>query len=154
VRTAHDYEVIWRESGATIWRAVYAFAGGRRDVADDAVAEAFARAMSRGDAVRDPVAYLYRIAFRVASAELQRARQEPDVPESTFDPTTNGLPDLMRALRELTPAQRAAVFLHYRVDLPVREVAHLMGTSSAAVKVHLMRGRRRLRELLGEEDEQ
>jgi RNA polymerase sigma-70 factor, ECF subfamily len=60
----------------------------------------------------------------------------------------------MRALKELTPAQRAAVFLHYRVDLPVREVAHLMGTSSAAVKVHLMRGRRRLRELLGEEDEQ
>jgi DNA-directed RNA polymerase specialized sigma24 family protein len=89
VRTAHDYEVIWRESGATIWRAVYAFAGGRRDVADDAVAEAFARAMSRGDAVRDPVAYLYRIAFRVASAELQRAKQEPDVPETTtFGPRT------------------------------------------------------------------
>ena len=69
--------------------------------------------------------------------------------ETSFDPSTNGLPDVMRALRELTPAQRAAVYLHYRVDLPVREVARLMGTSGAAVKVHLMRGRRRLRDLLG-----
>ena len=69
------------------------------------------------------------------------------------DPSANGLPDLLHALRELTPAQRAAVYLHYRVDLPVREVARVTGMSSAAVKVHLMRGRRRLRELLGEEDD-
>jgi len=34
----------------------------------------------------------------------------------------------------------------------VRQVAQLMGTSTAAVKVHLMRGRRRLVSLLGEED--
>jgi DNA-directed RNA polymerase specialized sigma24 family protein len=44
------------------------------------------------------------------------------------------------------------VYLHYRADLPVREVARLTGMSVASVKVHLMRGRRRLRELLGEED--
>jgi DNA-directed RNA polymerase specialized sigma24 family protein len=35
------------------------------------------------------------------------------------------------------------VFLHYQADLPVQEVARLMGTSSAAVKVHLHRGRTR-----------
>jgi DNA-directed RNA polymerase specialized sigma24 family protein len=34
----------------------------------------------------------------------------------------------------------------------VREVASIMGTSNAAVKVHLMRGRRRLAELLGSGD--
>ena len=65
---AHDYDAIWRGSGATLWRAIYAYSGGRRDVADDAVAEAFARAMARGAEVRDPLAYLYRVAFRVASA--------------------------------------------------------------------------------------
>ena len=155
METAHDYDTIWRESGATLWRSVYAYAGGQREVADDAVAEAFARAMSRDGEVRDPLAYLYRIAFRVASAELaRRKREEADVPEQAIaDPTQNGVSDLFSALRHLTPAQRAAVYLHYRVDLPVREVAHLTGMSSAAVKVHLMRGRRRLRELLGEEDE-
>lgn len=151
---AHDYGLIWRESGATIWRAVYAYAGGRRDVADDAVAEAFARAMARGDEVREPVPYLYRVAFRVASAELaRRSKEESDVPEIAVGASPNGLPDVLRALRELTPAQRAAVYLHYRVDLPVREVARMTGMSVASVKVHLMRGRRRLRELLGSEDD-
>jgi RNA polymerase sigma factor (sigma-70 family) len=59
----------------------------------------------------------------------------------------------MSALRRLTPAQRAAVYLHYRADLPVREVAAIMGSSSAAVKVHLMRGRRRIAELLTDHEE-
>ncbi|MGE5226682.1 MAG: RNA polymerase sigma factor [Planctomycetaceae bacterium] len=153
---AHDYDEIWRGSGATLWRAVYVYCGGRKDVADDAVAEAFARAIGRGDAVRDPLPYLFRVAFRVASAELARGGTEMgELHErsGTVDATLDGLPDLLRALRELSPSQRAAVYLHYRADLPVREVARLMGTSTAAVKVHLMRGRRRLAELLGEEDD-
>ncbi|HEX3300184.1 MAG TPA: RNA polymerase sigma factor [Actinomycetota bacterium] len=151
---AHDYDAIWRQSGATLWRAVYAYSGGRRDVADDAVAEAFARVMARGAGVRDPLAYLYRVAFRVASAELaRRGKEVAEVPEiAVVDPTQNGLPDLLRALKELSPAQRAAVYLHYHADMPVRQVADLMGTSSAAVKVHLMRGRRRLAALLGQDD--
>lgn len=44
------------------------------------------------------------------------------------------------------------MFPHYEADLPVREVASLMGTSSAAVKVHLHRGRNRLRQILGTEE--
>ncbi|HZB02599.1 MAG TPA: sigma-70 region 4 domain-containing protein, partial [Actinomycetota bacterium] len=58
----------------------------------------------------------------------------------------------LRRLRTLSPGQRAAVFLRYQADLPVAEVARLMGTSSAVVRVHLMRGRRRLAELLGDDD--
>ena len=76
VNNAHDYDAIWRGSGTTLWRAVYAYAGGRRDVADDAVAEAFARVMARGAEVREPLPYLYRVAFRVASAELARSGKE------------------------------------------------------------------------------
>ena len=152
---SHDYDEIWRNDGALLWRAVYAYAGGRRDIADDAVAEAFARAMARGERVRDPLAYLFRIAFRVAAAELVRGAKEggevPDV--AVADPATDGLADLLGALRQLSPAQRAAVYLHYQADLSVRDVAHVMGSTSAAVKVHLMRGRRRLAEALGEEDE-
>jgi RNA polymerase sigma-70 factor (ECF subfamily) len=151
---AHDYGLIWRESGATIWRAVYAYASGRRDVADDAVAEAFARAMARGAEVREPVPYLFRVAFRVASAELAtRSKEDGDVPDIAVDVSSNGLSEVLHALRDLTPAQRAAVYLHYRLDLPVREVARMTGMSTASVKVHLMRGRRRLRDLLRTEDD-
>ncbi|MEO8291783.1 MAG: hypothetical protein ABI635_01480 [Actinomycetota bacterium] len=40
----HDFDAIYQEHGAQLWRTMYAFAGGRRDVADEATAEAFARA--------------------------------------------------------------------------------------------------------------
>jgi RNA polymerase sigma-70 factor, ECF subfamily len=152
VATGHDFEAIWREAGPAIWRSVYAYAGGRREVADDALAEAFARAIVRGDSIREPVPYLYRVAYRIAAEELkrmQRGVQMEDRPVS--DP--EGPAEIVVALRHLTPAQRAAVYLHYRADLPVREIASIMQTSAAAVRVHLMRGRRRLADVLGDEME-
>src|SRR2546426_7671102 len=69
-----DYERLFRESAPGLWRALYGFAGGRRQIAEDALAEAFARAIERGRGVRDPLPYVYRTAFRLASAELQRDR--------------------------------------------------------------------------------
>ena len=147
----HDFDEIWRDISATLWQAILAYSGGRRDVADDAVAEAFARAIQRGNQVRNPKAYVYRVAFRIASAQLLRDRgSETNAENEHHDEVP--LLELGPALRQLSPSQRAAVFLHYEADLPVREVARLMGTSAAAVKVHLMRGRRRLAELLREDD--
>ena len=131
--------------GPAIWRAVLAYGGGRRDVADDAVAEAFARVMERGAQIRDPVAYLYRIAFRIAAADLRNATNElEDLAVDDPEP----LVDLLAAMRSLSPAERAAVYLHYRADMPVRDIARILDTTSAAVRVRLMRGRRRLAELL------
>lgn len=144
-----DFDAIWRETGPTLWRAVFAYAGGRRDIADDAVTEAFARAIERAETIREPQPYLYRVAFRIAAAELRADRGRPEREEPVED--RHVLADLGPALRRLSPSQRAAVYLHYIADLPSREVARLMGTSSAAVRVHLMRGRRRLAELLGED---
>jgi DNA-directed RNA polymerase specialized sigma24 family protein len=63
---AHDFDQVWREVGSVLWRAIVAYAGGRSDIANDAVAEAFARAIERDGRVRDPKAYIYRVAFRVA----------------------------------------------------------------------------------------
>jgi DNA-directed RNA polymerase specialized sigma24 family protein len=147
---AHDFDRVWREVGPVLWRAIIAYAGGRSDIADDAVAEAFARAIERNGQIRDPKAYLYRVAFRVAAAELRRPT---GVPADELVENVLPLADLGPALRQLSPGQRAAIFLHYEADQPVREVARLMGTSSAAVRVHLMRGRRRLAELLREGDD-
>jgi RNA polymerase sigma-70 factor (ECF subfamily) len=57
------------------------------------------------------------------------------------------------ALRRLSPNQRAAVVLRYEADLSVEEVARRMGTAQATVRVHVLRGRRRLQELLGEQED-
>ena len=59
-------------------------------------------------------------------------------------------PDLMAALSRLPTAQRAAIVLFYYADLPVAEIANRLGTNSLVVRTNLSRGRRRLRDLLGD----
>lgn len=144
------YEQVFRDAGPALWRTIYAYAGGRGAVADDAVAEAFARAMERAGQIRDPVAWLYRTAFRIAAEELRRRDGELD--DELEAAEAAGLGALVPALRQLSPGQRAAIVLHYEADLPIQDVARQMGTTAAVVKVHLFRGRRRLRELLGQEE--
>jgi RNA polymerase sigma-70 factor (ECF subfamily) len=152
VTRTHDFDAIYRDDGDRLWRTIYAFAGGRRDVADDATAEAFARALEHQAKILDPVPWLYRTAFRVASSELKRHRHIEEPNDLLFVEQRDA--DLSRSLARLSPMQRASIYLHYIADLPVRDVATLTGTSAAAVKVHLFRGRERLRALLGEEGEQ
>jgi RNA polymerase sigma-70 factor, ECF subfamily len=146
----HDFDAIWHDISETLWQAILAYSGGRTAVADDAVAEAFARAIQRDSQVRDPKAYLYRVAFRLAASELRRDGTATAISDQAIEDELP-LVDLGPALRRLSPSQRAAVFLHYEADLPIREVARLMGTSGAAVRVHLSRGRRRLASLLQED---
>jgi RNA polymerase sigma-70 factor (ECF subfamily) len=56
--------------------------------------------------------------------------------------------ELVQALSRLSPKQRAAVVLHHAAGYPLKDVAAILGSTVGAVKVHLLRGRRRLRELL------
>jgi len=148
---AHDFERLFREDGPGVWRTIYAFTGGRRDVADEATAEAFARAIAHATTVRDPLAWIYRTAFRLATAELKRERRRsPAEPDAATEPPEVG--GLIAALREISPNQRAAIVLRYEADLPVDEVAKRMGVAAPTVRVHLHRGRNRLRELLGAEE--
>src|SRR5258708_27686940 len=151
---AVNYEQVFRDAGPGLWRPVDAFAAGRRAVADDAVAEAFARALERAGQIRDPVPWLYRTAFRLAAEDLRRERREPELEPEPDQAAASaaGLAALVPALRQLSAAQRAAIVLHYEADLPVREVARRLGTSAGAAEVHLLRGLRRVRELLGDEE--
>jgi len=139
--------------GQRLWRTIFVFTGGQRDMTDDVVAEAFVRTLERGDRIRDRTRYTYRIAFRLAAHELRRPVALAEIPEQSSAPTHEDSHALIAALKQLSPNQRAAVYLHYQVDLPTDEVARLMGTSPAAVRVQLMRGRRRLAELLPETED-
>jgi RNA polymerase sigma-70 factor (ECF subfamily) len=147
-----DLEAIYREHGPTLWRSLYAYTGGRRDIADDAVAEAFARALAKQDTIRDLLPWLYRVAYRVAAAEMKRDRNRGEMTDTAVESPNDAPIDVLVALRRLSPMQRAATYLHYQADRPVAEVARLLGTSTAAVKVHLFRARQRLRAMLEEDD--
>jgi RNA polymerase sigma-70 factor (ECF subfamily) len=60
---------------------------------------------------------------------------------------------ILEALGGLSPRQRAAVVLHDHVGYSAKEVAAIMGSTAATVRVHLSQGRRRLRTLLEAGDE-
>ena len=57
---------------------------------------------------------------------------------------------LLRNLDGLAAQQRAALVLRYGQDLPVAEVAQLLGVELATAKTHLVRGLAKLRELMEE----
>lgn len=150
----YDYEQLFREEGPRLWRTMYAVSGGRSEIAEEAVAEAFARALARRNGIAHPLAWIYRTAFRLAREELRRERRlterQNEVSEpSSGIPSPDQTPELISALRTLSPNQRAVVVLRFEEDLPVSEIARLMGISPATVRVHLHRGRTRLRKLLG-----
>lgn len=142
-------EGLYRRDGGRLWRAVLMYAGDR-EVASEAVAEAFAQALRRGEAIHDPRRWVWRAAFRIAAGELKRRPVVGAPPEPSPD---MDLPVILReALRRLSPKQRAAVVLHHYAGYPVRDVARIIGSTSSAVGVHLYRARERLRRLLEDHD--
>jgi RNA polymerase sigma factor (sigma-70 family) len=149
---APSVEALYRADADRLWRAVYAFAADT-EIASDAVAEAYAQVLNRGSAVRDPQAWTWRAAFRIASGALKARRDAtalPTLPTDVSDRYAD--PDLLDALRRLPEGQRAAVVLFYYADLPVSRIAERLCSNSLAVRANLSRGRRRLRELLGDDD--
>lgn len=146
-------ERLYRADGARLERALVLFAGDR-EVARDAVSEAFAQALRGRERLRDPQAWVWRAAFRIAAGELKEARlRSGALPEEAYE-MTEPLIDMVRALSELSPKQRASVVLHHYAGYPAREVARIIGSTPTAVTVHLAVGRRRLRALLEDDDDE
>jgi RNA polymerase sigma-70 factor (ECF subfamily) len=146
VGTDRTLEQLYRDRGARLWRAVLAYSGDP-EIASDAVAEAFAQALRRGDAIRDPEAWVWRAAFRIAAGDLADRRRRAIAgnakPESYVLPEPAD--ELVAALTHLSPKQRACVVLHHYAGYPVKEIAAIVGSTAAAVRVHLSQGRKRLR---------
>ena len=150
-------EAVYRSDGDRLWRAIYAYSGDS-EIASDAVAEAFAQLLRRGPGVNDPAAWAWRTAFRISAGALKARRRDDRVQVIEVDESAvtrhdrYGDPDLVPALRQLPDAQRAAVILFYYADLPVAQIAGRLGSNQLAVRANLSRGRKRLRQLLGDDD--
>jgi len=143
------FDDAYRADAERLWWALVAFTGDR-ELASDAVAEAFAQALNRGEAIRSPSAWVRTVAFRLAAAELKRrASFTHHIPERVYEMPEPAV-DVVRALAALPQNQRASVVLHYYLDMPVTEVARVLGIAAATVGVHLFRARARLRNVLEE----
>ena len=145
-------ERVWREQGPKLWRSLVAFTGDP-EVATDAMAEAFAQALGRGDAVREHDRWIWRSSFRIAAGELKARGHRPGRADESVYVMPEPIADLVQALGTLSPNQRAAAILHDYADLPTSYVAKILGCSQATVRVHLAHARKRLRPLLEDVDE-
>lgn len=137
---------------ARMWRTLLAHT---RDpeVAADAVAEAFAQGLRRGDDVRDPAAWAWRAAFRIADGLLAERGAAPRGGDAS-DPPAPGVPedavDLIDALDRLPALDRRVVVLALVGGLGAAEVGALVDASPGAVRVRLHRARRALRTALAD----
>jgi RNA polymerase sigma-70 factor (ECF subfamily) len=146
-----ELERLYRDRRDRMWQAVFAYAGDR-EVASDAVAEAFAQALRRGASLRFPERWLWRTIFRIAAGELKRRGvMRPTGVEGVYEMDELAR-DLVVALAKLPHKQRAAVVLHHAAGYPAKDIARIVGSSTPAVHVQLSRARKRLRELLETDD--
>lgn len=128
-------------------------------LADDLVQEALTRLYAvwgRVSAAGEPAPYARKIVVNLYLDHRRRpARREvpsAELPEGAapdLQPSTDGDRDeLMAALRQVPPGQRAVLVLRYWDDLSVEQTASLLGTSAGNVRSQSSRGLDALRAAL------
>ena len=130
---------------------------------DDAAQDALLIARHHWEKIRHydkPEAWLLKVALRILrrwqARDYQRLRplHEADNSEDTHAAEVYALSDdyrdLIDAVRSLPPRQRECIVLHYLRDLPVAQVADILGVAEGTVKAQLSVGRARLEHLLAD----
>jgi RNA polymerase sigma-70 factor (ECF subfamily) len=125
-------------------------------VAEDVAAEGFVELWRKWDRVSGldrPGAWVRRVALRKAGRARWRRRKRGLV-EASFEsplPCGSGVDvDLVRALAQLSEAQRTAVVMHHLGGWTTADIAVVLGCADVTVRSHLSRGRQRLAQLLGD----
>jgi RNA polymerase sigma-70 factor (ECF subfamily) len=120
------------------------------DLAQDAFVQLY-RHWTKVCSYERPDAWVRRITIRLAVRDLERSRRRRSLEPAAPPPATAASVDVdvLDAVRRLPSMQRAAIALFYLEDLPVAQIADLLGISVSTCTVHLTRGRRRLADLLG-----
>jgi len=141
--------VVWALTG-NVWTA--------EEIAQDAFLRAH-RAWDRVSGYDEPGAWVRRVAINLATSRLRRGVREVralarlagrraedwQLPEPTRE--------FWAAVRALPRQQAAVLALHYYEDLPIADIAAVLGLAEGTVKAHLHKGREALRQRLrpGEE---
>jgi RNA polymerase sigma-70 factor (ECF subfamily) len=140
-----DWEAVYRAEAPKLWRSLV-LQTGSPEVAADAVAEAFAQGIARGDALRKPGAWVWRTAFVIARAEAGRLRVEHHEAQDRAAVGLESVMELLDDLRTLSPMQRSAIVLHYFAGYSLADTAAIVGSTRSAIGVHLFRARKKLRD--------
>ena len=148
-------EEVYRSQHDRLWKSLLAFTGDP-DIAAEAEAETFSQAFARGDGIRNPQAWIWRSAFKVAAgmmADRRAASQGVVPPEEAFGETAvdgvqldASLVEFLDLLGTLSQQQRLVVILRYAGGFKPTEIAELLETTPGTVRVQLHRAHQHLRE--------
>jgi RNA polymerase sigma-70 factor (ECF subfamily) len=150
-----QFDALFADHYARLVRALTLVAGDR-EVAADAVQEAFVRAHLRWRKIGrydDPIGWVRRVAInQIRDAHRRHERKSRALRRLASRETTVAHPvepdDFGRLLAALPTQQRAATALYYVDRLSIAEIAIALGIAEGSVKSHLHDARRRLKALL------
>ena len=157
MRTEATTEFDWwfRAAYPSVSRTVFLIVhdrGRSEEIAQDAFLQLYRR-WSTLRTYERPDAWVRRVAVQLAVKHVKRERMRTERERLALEEASQSLPDpdVARAVRALSPMQRAAVVLYYWTDESVFDIARTLGVSESTVKQHLHRARQRLATVLGEE---
>jgi RNA polymerase sigma-70 factor (ECF subfamily) len=147
--SVHAEFVVWYEQEYVQVVRTLALAIGDLDLAEECVAEAFARALARWrtvGAMKAPTGWVYTVAMNVARDSFRKGRAEHRWADSASLDRPVSAPEepadvLWHAVAALAPQMRTAVALRYIADLPESEIARVMGIARGTVAATLHRAR-------------
>jgi RNA polymerase sigma factor (sigma-70 family) len=143
-------EAVWRKHSEELVRYASILVG--PSDAEDLLSAVVVRVLAaKGSlsALEDARPYLFRAVLNESKNHRRRFRPTPHIREAFLPGELR--PEVLEAAMLLPPQQRAAVYLTYWRDLPIREPASLMGCRPGTVRRYLVLARRHLRELLTDE---
>jgi RNA polymerase sigma-70 factor (ECF subfamily) len=152
-----DFTAFYQQEAARLVRSV-ALATGEPGLAEDAVAEAFARAWSRWrevSAIDRPAAWVLRVALNHARDRFRRRGTERRKasavarPEASYDEASFVDRRLWDAVRDVPAQECTLIALRYVADLSQPEIAAVLGIPAGTVASRLSRARQRLGASLG-----
>jgi len=153
-------ETVWRELAGPLHGYAFALTGDE-DEADDILCDVVAKLLrSRGRLrwVRNPKAYLFAAARNCARDGAERRSRAPFVPLTgcTEPAVSEPFPavDVLSAVMALPNEQREAVVLHIWGGLTFREIGRLTGTRTATATSRYRYGLGKLRQALGETNDE
>lgn len=152
-----SFEELFDSEHARLFGALCLVTGDRHE-AEEIMQDAFLRLWERWDRIAgldDPPAYLFRTAMNVFRNRYRRAalavrRSVSLAPTEDAFATVEDRDVVVRALRALTPDQRAAVVLTSYVGLTSEEAGRALGMRASTVRTLATRARAAIREKAGE----
>jgi len=147
----------YERSARPLW-AYLARVSGDTALADDLMQESFVRFLCASQPEEGEVAgrrYLFRIATNLLRDHWRRPRHASieEIPEEFFASSANSAPDsLAPALARMKPRERQLLWLAHAEGYTHREIAQITGLAAASIRILLFRARRKIANLLREQD--